>query len=468
MNSYTTRARSCGVLTLAGFLFVPLVACMSLDADAELDDAERMVAERSGIAVDWSERWSPAAVGSARLRPLSARDAARLALRNHPGIRATVESILQARADYVQAHLLPNPVLNLNLGFSIDSGSGTPAMGTLLQPLAALWQRPAKVDAAAARLRAVVLRVSNAALQLVAEAESAHAELVFAEKDLGLEQQARAFAADTLKLVEQRFAEGEAARLDRNRAALELLDAETKVTRATMRRDSARRSLLEVCGLAGEHEMPVTGGAPMRVPSWVARLVEKDLVQMANGQRLDLRAMRELVAGKMDEVRLAELRRIPDVAGGAVYQRNFQGREAIGPSLRLEIPIFDGGGAKVAKAESVQRAAVAETERVRQAAIGEVRRAFVALQGEIANQERLRKGVLALATQNRELAQQSLDAGVLDRGTVLDLARREVQARLAVNQSALAVVQWFIELERAVGGRVIRPETAKPDGKEAE
>ena len=433
-----------------------LAACASLDVVDELGTAQRLVGERAGVPVDWSEPWSSPSWPPEQ--PLTVADAARLALHNHAGIRASIESIVQARAVYVQAHLLPNPVVNFTLGLPFDGGPGNPAMSTLLQPLAALWQRPAAIDAAGSRLRAVVLQVSNASLELVAQAGLAHARLVFAERDLALETEARDLAAEALALVELRLAQGEAAQLERNRVALEVLSAESLVTDATVRRDRARRTLLEVCGVADEFAMPLTDDTPAAVPRWLPQLAERDLVRMAQDQRLDLAAAGALMEGAIDEARLAELRRIPDVSVGIGYQRNFGGRSALGPALALELPIFDDGRAQVAKAESLARAAAAETERVRQGVVAEVRGAWVQLGGELANLARLRDSVLALAAANLSLAEQSLAAGVIDRGSVLELARSELRARLAASAVELAAIEWFIELERAVGGRLIAPE----------
>ena len=431
-----------------------LCSCASLDPRDELARAQQLVVDRSEVPADWSGPWHPDAVRWEPEQALSAMDAARLALRNHPRLRVSVESITRARADYVQAHLLPNPVLNFSFGFPLDDVQGYPGVASLMQPLAALWERPARIDAADARLRATVFGVSDAALRLVANAESAHARLVFAERDLALADESLALAREKLKLIDQRLAQGEASQLERNRLALELLDAETRATNAGVRRERAHRALLQVCGVAAAAEMPRTDDRPVEVPAWFAQVSESDLVGLADRQRLDLAASRELAAGAVDEADLAELRRIPEISLGVGYRQNFEGRDAIGPGLRLEIPVFDDGRADAASARSVARAAAAEAERIRQSAIAEVRHAWVQLRGALANLARLRGAILELAVQNRELAEESLAAGVIDRGAVIELQRRELRVRLEASALELDAVEWFVELERAVGGRL--------------
>ncbi len=441
-----------------------LCACASLDPADDLGRAQQLVASRSDVPTDWSGPWSPDAVQWQPEQALGADDAARLALHNHAGLRVSVESIVTARADYVQAHLLPNPTITLLFGFPLNGAVTYPGMALLMQPLNALWEQPTRVDAADARLRATVLSVSDAALRLVAEARSAQARLVFAERDLELETDSLDLAREGLELVDQRLAQGEAPQLLRNGMALELLDAETRTRDARVRRDRARRALLEVCGVAAAAEMPRTDGQSTAIPEWFGHLTERDLIEMAERQRLDVAASHALATGAVDEADLAELRRIPDISLGVNYRRNFEGQEAVGPGLALEIPIFDDGRANAAGAHSLARAAAAEAERIRQGAIAEVRDAYVQLRGALENLEHLRGAILELAVTNHALAEESLAAGVIDRGTVIELARRELRVRLDANALELSAVLSFIELERSAGGRIADPAQTTGDG----
>lgn len=434
-----------------------LGACASLDPTDELEEAQRLVETRADLTVDWHRAWTPGSTPWPPSEDLGPDDVAKLALTNHPRIRATIESIVRARADFVQSHLLPNPIINFTLGLPIDGGSGHPAMGSLLQPIAALWQRPAAVDASESRLRAAVLALSDMAIQLVAEARSAHASAVFAERDLALERSSLKMARDALELVERRLAEGEASALDRNRAALDCVEAEMRSTEAEVRHDRATRALLETCGVAEASELPRLDADHVPVPDWVDRLSEMDLLDLSRSQRLDLAAAEALADGAIDDVRLAELRAVGSVSLGATYQRNFQGRDAIGPTLSLEIPIFDDGRAKTASAESMARAARVEHERIRQAAFAEVRQAWVRLRGDLAHLDHVSHALVDLAKSNRELADASLAAGIGDRIAALDFARREVRARLERNRVQLAVIRSWMELQRAVGGRIEAP-----------
>ncbi len=441
-----------GILTLCG-----LCACASISPEADIQKAQDLVEDYSGHAADWQGPW---AVHWQTDTQLSAKDTARLALQNHAGLRASVEAITQARADYVQAHLLPNPVLNLSLGFPSDGLGGTPGAATLLQPLAALWERPGRIDGAESRLRASILEVSVAALELVALAELRHTEVVFAARDQDLEVRIQQLDRERLALVEGRLAQGEATQIERNQVALDGLAAAQRTVKAGVRHDRAQRQLLLVCGVATVASLPQTDGRALAVPVWTSDLSEQHLMSLAMDQRLDIRVADTLAAAAVNDADLAELKRIPEISAGVTYRRNFSDREAIGPTLAISLPIFDSGSAQLAKMESIARAASAEVEKIRQAVVTEVRIAWVELRGALDSLERQRRDVLSLAVENRELADQALAEGVSDRGTALDTQRRELLVRLNLNQLESNLVMTYIELKRAVGGRLISTDEA--------
>ena len=101
MDISTSRrlARTPAALSMA----LGLAACASLDPAEDLDAAGQLVTDRSEIAVDWSGPWAADRAQWTPDQPLTADDAARLALTNHARMRASVESIVQARADFAQA-----------------------------------------------------------------------------------------------------------------------------------------------------------------------------------------------------------------------------------------------------------------------------------------------------------------------------------------------------------------------------
>src|SRR5688500_11449833 len=102
--------RVAAVCALAALLL--FAGCGRVDSTADVAAARQLVADRSGIAPDWPAA-APTWDGNT---PLTRDLAIRLALARQPTLRAQRATIAAARADLVQAGLLPNPMLSLFLG----------------------------------------------------------------------------------------------------------------------------------------------------------------------------------------------------------------------------------------------------------------------------------------------------------------------------------------------------------------
>ena len=135
---------------------------------ADVERSQALVAERSGLPVDWLAPLDAAADRWDGESDLAAYDAVAIAIARNPALRAQLEVVAAARADLAQAGLLPNPVLSLSLGFPIAGADGGTSVGASLVQNFASFSRGRRVDAAAADLDRVVLELSDHALALAA------------------------------------------------------------------------------------------------------------------------------------------------------------------------------------------------------------------------------------------------------------------------------------------------------------
>ena len=222
-----------------------LPGCASLDPSDDLAQASTLVETRADTQTGWSSPWYEPSRDWDGRSALSSETAVRVALQNNRGIRRKVETIVASRGDFVQAHLLPNPVINIAIGIPTDGLGGQPLTIALIQQLSWIWTRPAAIDGAEADLRARILAVSDAALRLVAEVRQAHARVVFDEQVVALQQDNIALVARSTDLVDDRFSVGEASRLDVNRLKLDsskrdLPEKEIEITVQRIDRPSRR------------------------------------------------------------------------------------------------------------------------------------------------------------------------------------------------------------------------------------
>ncbi len=450
-------APSTSQLTASLMLLVGgLGGCASLDPRPDLDRAAATVAERSGVLPTWTEPWEASLTSWDGRTPLKVEQALAMALRNNREIRSQVERIAASRADLVQAGLLPNPVLGLTLRFPFDPVSGGTFVGAqVAQSFTAIWLRGGKIRAADARLNQTVLDISDKALRLVAELKTTHARIAFGQLAVHHADHNLATIQRSIDSLEARVRGGEGTSLDVNRAHQQFAKAQSE--RASIGRDLAKdqRIMLELIGFASESaEWKVEENASLVE---AISLDEADAITLAGSQRLDVAAARAIVEAQKADLSVEERSRLKDFGLGADFERDVDGKKTIGPVVEIGIPIFDTNAAQIAKAGSLARATLANYEAVAQRAIREARVAWVEYDSATQLADQYRSTVLPLSERNLSLAEASLKAGQTDVTVLLEAQGEVIEARTRLNDLERQAAIARIELEYAVGGRLVAP-----------
>lgn len=454
LTSNTTilvRYMACGAM----FGITLLSGCVSLDPTQDVKQASDLVSERSGAETGWQSPWDVPADDWDGRSPLSADAAVREALQNNRAVRRQVETIIAIRADYVQAHLLPNPVVNVMVGVPIDGMGGDPIVASVVQQLAAVWRRPDTIDAAQRQLQAQILDVSDAALRLVADVRQAHASVVFVERAVELLQENIELLERSSELLRDRLEVGEASRLDLNRVELDRMAEEVRLADRTAAMEQAKRALVVLLGRADASCDWRSDDQPVTLD--VGELDEAMIIELAAAQRLDVAAANAVIEASAARVNLEELGRLPDLSASVGYQREFSDREGVFPQVSATVPILDDNRARIARAESEFRQAVIEADRLRQAAISQARTAWIEAQSQRQVVGRYESEIVELARSNHELAEQAFNAGEIDLTVLLEAQRQLNDARIEATDRQLAAAREVIELERAVGGSLRMP-----------
>jgi len=448
-------------LPLFATALTALAGCASLNPKPDINRAGATVAERSGIAPVWNDPWEASLTSWDGRSPLVVERAVAMALRNNRDIRAEVEQIAVSRADLVQAGLLPNPVVALTLRFPFDPVSGGTFVGaSLVQSFTALWLRDGKIKSADARLNQSVLDVSDKALRLVAEVRSTHTRIVFGQRAVSLSDENLATIQRTIDSLDARVRGGEGTSLDVNRARQQFAKAQAE--RAVILRDLAKERLrmLELIGFATENADWTVEAAVVNTVSKIPD--EVAVMAIAAAQRLDVAAVRLIVAARQADLSTEERNRLKDFGLGADFERDEDGKKTIGPVVEIGIPIFDSNQAQIAKAGSLARVALANYEAVSQRATREVRVAWVELDAATRLAELYRLSVLNIAEQNLTLAQSALKAGQVDVTVLLDTQRELIDARRTLNDLERDAALGRISLEQTAGGTLVLVPSKSP------
>lgn len=344
-----------GVLLLAG-----LSGCASIPADWGRGEAARLAASH-GRRIPQTDD-AAAFTREALSRPLTPDTAVQLALLNNPLVRSQAAGLGFAAAELYDAGRLANPVFS---AARLSPGDAAAPHAQLTLDIAFnfvnLLFLPANTRYAGARFEAAKLAVAAAAVDLAADVEAAYYDAVGAEQ-LAQMREAAARAARTSADLAQRFFD--AGNISRRELALE----QAAASQADLDALSARAAAVEARGVLNR-----LMGLPAAQDRWAldARLAEPlpredeldELLRLAIESRLEVAAARanaEALAARFGLERRSRL--IGDIEIGVERERDYDGSINVGPTLQLELPLFNWGGSRVAAAGAALEQAEAELD----------------------------------------------------------------------------------------------------------
>lgn len=435
-------------------IFVWAVATLPVAAQSP----ESQVAKQVNAMAQPSEPWSPGVaqdqvrdkVQALLKQGLNLDHARAIALLNNPDLRSRMDGLGVAQADLVQAGLLTNPVFGVGLGFSSGVG-GTSTQFSLVQELVNLFTRGRRKQVASLQLEADQAAVASSALDLLASVESAYRTIQASQGTRDLDETLLESAQAASELARRQYEAGNISELTYQTQASFTEQARLDLARAEAKVMEDREVLNRLLGLWGtDTAWKITEGLP-ELPHEEMPLDR--LESLAVGQRLDLRAAQSQAKALLEAATLARKTRFtPNVDLGVRAEKDAEGTRTLGPTLGVELPIFDHGQGRVARLEALARQA---DDRVTARAVdirSEVRSAREHLRAARAVAEQYRDVILPRRERVVQLAQDSYNGMLLG---VYDLILAK-QAQTAAYRDYLDAVRGYwtarAELARALGG----------------
>lgn len=333
-----------------------LAGCASVPGDAGLAEVSQQVSERLDQTVVWRRGAAEDAEIQRHVReilaqPLTADSAVQVALLENRALQAEYEELGVAQADVVQAGLLKNPTL----GWSRQQGGdiAKTVWGIELDILGVLLAAPQK-RIEGLRFEHARLRVAQAVLRHATETRKAWAEALAAEQEAQFFRQASDLAGAETELGERQRKAGNLSRRDALRQQAFAAEVALEAARAEDTAHAAREKLNRLMGVWGES----TGWKlPQRLPDIPARLPDYgNLEAYGIAQRLDVRLAQketEAFAAALGVTRSTRFINVFDL--GVETEKNTGERRITGPTLKLELPIFDQGQARLSRQEALYR-----------------------------------------------------------------------------------------------------------------
>ncbi|MGI8437610.1 MAG: TolC family protein [Chthoniobacterales bacterium] len=424
---------------------------------ASLDTVQETVAGRTGQRVHW-DRGGPddaqaqQAIQTLLRRELTAESAVQIALLNNRSLQAQFEEIGIAQADLIEAGLLSNPSFAASFRFPNRPPSGTNIEYSIARNFLDLLVIPLRKRFATARLAQTETRIADEVLKLAADVKSAFYTAQAREQLLGrlkLITETNETAAEFTKKLHDA---GNTSDLEmaNQQGSYEQSRLEVAQTELQTRRD--RERLNRLLGLWGPNTNWKMADHLPELPE--AEVSLQHLESRAVAQRLDLQAERAQldIIGQSLALR-TKTRFLPSgVKVGVDTEREPDGQRVTGPTLDLELPIFNQGQGEIAKLRAQYRQAQRRTEALAVNVRSEVREARDQL---IAARDLTSYiGKRLLPTQQQALNLTLQQYNYMLKGTYdLLLAK---QNEVAAERSCIEAWRdyWIAraELERAVGG----------------
>jgi len=462
-----------------------LCGCASLDARQDIQRSAAAMEQAVGAPAELLLRDTRTAekVTRALLADgLSPEEAAQVALLNNPRVRAAMLSVGVSRADFVQSTLFSNPTLSL--AFRIPDGGGTTGLeSNLAQNIAELWLMPARKQAAQRDLDRVVLEAARTASTVVLETRRAYVQAALADAQIELAERGHEIAADLVKMAEARRQAGSGSAVDVSLARTQRLQAETNLRNVRLNAAQSRADLNRLLGLTGDPQKLALTDPHVEPPS--QNMSSEKLQAIARQARLDLRIMEQKLASARARARLERARFLRSFDVGFAFElgarrsrgdRDFfeesffnslqsgsisppslmprpqRGTNLVsGPSLAVELPLWDQNQAQIAKADRL----LAQTRQRRDAKLVDVARdiytGLAQVRTATQNARVFREQLVPTAERNVKLAQEGYRIGQVPFLSLLEAQRAYIATRRrqldTLQNAALAV----IELERATG-----------------
>jgi outer membrane protein TolC len=351
MSAFKQSALACALLALAG--------CATFSGDGGQAGVQRLVQERGGPAVP-----APAAraqqVAALVAQPLSADSAVAIALINNGTLQAGYAQLGIAEADLVQAGRLPNPTLSFS---RLKSGEGVEIERKLMLPVISLLTMPLTRALEQRRFEQAQMRAAADVLRVADETRRAWYAAVAAQQSAQYMEQVRSAAEASAELARRMLAAGNWSALQQAREQAFLADAVAQLARARQLHVAEREKLVRLMGLTGAQ---VNFTLPERLPDLPAAAREiKGAEAQAMANRLDILMAQKELAGLAGSLGLTRATRFVNLLDLSYLNNSGAGGDrARGYEIELQIPLFDFGGARVARAEAsymeaVQRAGAA-------------------------------------------------------------------------------------------------------------
>lgn len=367
--------------SLRARIAVPVAAllvagCATFSQDGGFPSVQALTRERAPGELAWARSDADAdalrkRVAELLARPLTVDDAVQVALLNNPGLQARYAELGIAEADLVQAGRLRNPRLSY---LRATHGDEIKVETALVFNVLAIFTLPLATRIEEHRFEQVKLDVAADVLRLGAQTRRAWYQAVAAAQTAQYMEQVRESADAGAELARRMVQAGNWPRINQLREHAFYAEAAAQLGRSRQAAAAERERLARLLGLQNVSSLKL----PERLPDLPGSARELQNVEaQALEQRLDVLSARrqtEMLASALGLSRATRFINVLEIGPARVTESPDPRKK--GFELELQVPLFDWGTSRVARAEATYMQAVNRVAEVAVNARSQVRESY--------------------------------------------------------------------------------------------
>lgn len=302
-------------------------------------------------------------------RPLTLDEIGWLALLNDPELAAQRGQLDVAHADLLQESLLPNPSASVSYEAFLGGPGSTPAWSaSLSEDIAALVTYRARVEAARATVEQVNAQLLWDEWQVAEKARLTALDLYWDGQSIGAAAREHDLLGRAIREIRRAVAAGNLGASALAPLAAAQAAADQSLASLRLGRLQHWQALDALLGLAPAVRFAI---AAPQLPPRPADL--QALIASLPRRRPDLIALRLGYRSADRSVRAAILEQFPALVLGGTWAQDTSNVRSAGPAVTFDLPVFDHGQGRVARARATRRLLRAQYLSRLDAAVGEVR-----------------------------------------------------------------------------------------------
>lgn len=397
---------------------------------------------------------------------ISSNDLVRRALTSNGELAAVRLDIERGRARLRQAGLRPNPTVDFEQTtgrFTNSLGERETSIGFAL-PLELGGKRQRRIDLARVELEAAEAEVADRERRLANEVRAAYAESLAALRELQITEELSNVDVQTVRIVEVRVTEGDAAPLEQNLLRVEIDRLRARRALVEGRLQAALLKLKSITGIPASESLRLREELTAPVFAQPPDTIEA-AVDIALWSRPDFKLARLTEEAARAGLRLARAQATPDVTAFSKYttNRSIFDNTPIGVltdkdrllsfGVSISIPVFNRNQGAKAEAELAISQAERRREFTEQLVRAEVQSAYQryeAARSAIATYE---QGVIDRSRQNIRTIRGAYEVGAFRVTELLSEQRRFVDFQREFTEALAEYYRALADLQSAIGAK---------------